>query len=54
VEQIEVALAPLRSREPEPRNEAEQHHEDDESGPVYILHGVPPQALLFVADRLAM
>jgi len=34
----------------EPRNESEQHHENDESGPVYILHGVPPQAWLFVAD----
>jgi hypothetical protein len=38
----------------EPRNESEQHHENDESGPVYVLHGVPPQAWLFVADWLAL
>ncbi len=54
VQLIEIALAPLRGGKAQPGDEPEQHHENGQSGPVYLLHGMPPQAWLFVADWLAL
>jgi hypothetical protein len=42
VQLVEISLAPMSGRKAEPGNEAEQRQEDDESRPVHILHGLPP------------
>ena len=42
VQQIEVALAPVRGGETQPRDETEQSNEDDQGSPVHFLHGKPP------------
>ena len=54
VQQVEIALAPVGGREAEPGDEAEQQHEDDQRGPVDVLHGSLPDFPLFrSADREA-
>ena len=42
VQLVEVALAPMRGGEAEPGDKAEQQDEDDQRGPVHVLHGIPP------------
>jgi hypothetical protein len=42
VELIEIALAPAGCGETQPRDKAEQHHENAERNPVHIVHDYPP------------
>ena len=42
VQQIEVTLTPMRGDKTEPRDKGEQRHEDDQSGPVNLLHDSSP------------
>ena len=46
VQQIEVALAPMRRGEAEPGDEGKQQDEDDQRSPVHVLHGVSPPNFL--------
>jgi hypothetical protein len=46
---VEIALAPMRGGETQPRDEGEQRYEDDQSSPVYFLHGRPPQLLRLIS-----
>jgi hypothetical protein len=51
VQLIEVASAPPGGSEAHPGDEAEQRHEDDESGPIHVSHGIPPN--FYFASRPA-
>ena len=39
---VEIALAPVRGGKSEPGDEREQRNENDQSDPVHVLHGIPP------------
>ena len=53
VQLVEIALAPMRSGETQPCDEAEQHHENAERNPVHILHGnLPSFRLVLIGQSL--
>jgi hypothetical protein len=47
VQEIEIALAPMGGRKTQPGYQAEQQHEDDERGPIHVLHSVSPKILSY-------
>ena len=51
VQQIEIALAPMRGGKAQPGDEGEQQHEDGERGPIHVCHGIPPRVFRLVAFR---
>src|SRR5271154_1401383 len=42
VQLVEVALAPMRGRKAKPGYKGKQQHENDQCGPIYFSHGIPP------------
>jgi hypothetical protein len=42
VQQVEIALAPMRGDEAQDGNEGEQQYEDDKGDPIDFLHGISP------------
>src|SRR5262249_27244883 len=46
VQQIEIALAPMRRRETKPSDEPKQRDKNDQSGPIDVGHGTSLQSYL--------
>jgi hypothetical protein len=53
VQKVKVALAPMRSDEPEPGNKGKQNYKDNQSGPINFRHGDLPNSDLCSATPYA-
>src|SRR6266403_119754 len=42
MQQVEIALAPVRGGEAQPGDKGKQQYEDRERNPVHVLHDIPP------------